>query len=275
MVLAVEKVLQILNLFSAENPEWGVSEVARALRISKSAASELMSTMEASKLLRRTSRRRYRLGWRLLGLSQTLLETTEFRTEAREVLRDLMETWKETVHLAVLDGAHAVWVEKLQPTPAIKIPASGVGARLPAHSTAGGRMLLTSCEWENVAEAFAHQGMPALTPNTITTPDELKTELERVRDQGYAIDDEAACVGLCCVAAPVRDEKGQVIAAVSLSVPAFRFQEGSEEYTAAVLEAAVQMSQKANKRTFCGGLTDSRSTREVRTTPNGEVSNAN
>jgi DNA-binding IclR family transcriptional regulator len=252
MVLTVEKVSQILNLFSAENPEWGVSEVSRALGISKSAASELMSTMEAGKLLRRTSRRRYRLGWRLLGLSQTLLETTEFRTEAREVLRDLMETWKETVHLAVLDGAQAVWVEKLQPTPTVKIPASGVGARLPAHSTAGGRMLLAGCEWENVAEAFAHQGMPPLTQNTITAPDELKTELERVRHRGYAVDDEAACVGLCCVAAPVRDENGEVIAAVSLSVPAFRFQEGSDEYTAAVLEAAVRMSQHSERPNILG-----------------------
>ncbi len=247
MVLTVEKVSEILSLFSAENPEWGVSEVARALGISKSAASELMSTMEAGKLLRRTSRRRYRLGWRLLGLSQTLLETTEFRTEARGILQDLMETWKETVHLAVLDGAQAVWVEKLQPTPTVKIPASGVGARLPAHSTAGGRTLLASCEWERVAEAFAHQGMPALTPNTITTSGELKAELERVRHRGYAIDDEAACVGLCCVAAPVRDDKNEVVAAVSLSIPAFRFQEGTEEYVAAVLETADRMSRRSGR----------------------------
>ncbi len=242
MVLTVEKVVQILELFSKENPEWGVSEVGRALRISKSAASEMMSTMETERLLRRTSRRRYRLGWRFFELSQTLSETTEFRTEARDILEGLMETWNETVHLAVLDGAQSVWVEKLQPTPTVKIPASGVGARLPAHSTAGGRMLLARCEWDQVAESFAHQGLPALTPNTITTLDGLKAELEQVGYRGYAIDDEAACVGLCCVAAPVYDDKGEVVAAASLSIPAFRFHEGTEKYVSAVLETADMMS---------------------------------
>lgn len=249
MVMTVDKVVRILDLFSVENPEWGVSEVARALRISKSAASELMASMEDRRLLRRTSRRRYRLGWRFFELSQTLLETTEFRTEARKILEDLMATWTETVHLAVLDGVQSVWVEKFQPTPAVKIPASGIGARLPAHSTAGGKMLLASCEWERVAEAFVHQGLPALTPNTITTLGDLKTDLERVRYRGYAIDDEAACIGLCCVAAPVYDDKSEVVAAASLSIPAFRFHEGTEKYVAAVLEAADMMSQSKGHST--------------------------
>ena len=242
MVQTVDKIVQILDLFSVENPEWGVSEVGRGLRISKSAASELMASMEAKRLLRRTSRRRYRLGWRFFEFNQTLLETTEFRTEARQILEDLMDTFKETVHLTVLDDVQAVWVEKLQPTPAVKIPASGIGARLPAHSTAGGKMLLANCEWERVAEIFVHQGLPALTPNTITTLDNLETELEQVRHAGYAIDDEAACLGLCCVAAPVYDDKNEVVAAASLSIPAFRFHEKTEKYIAAVLEAADTMS---------------------------------
>ena len=90
----------------------------------------------------------------MFELSQTLLDTTEFRLQARRVMEELVECWEETVHLAVLDGVQAVYIEKVQPTPAVKIRITRAGARLPAHTSAVGKLLLAHSEWEHVAESL-------------------------------------------------------------------------------------------------------------------------
>lgn len=240
----VWKVAGLLDLFTPENPEWRVGAVAEELEIPKTTASELMTTLTKQRLLRRTEGGRYRLGWRLFELSQNLLDTTEFRTEAQAVIESLVESHRETVHLAVLDNMQAVYIEKRQPTPAVKIDASRVGTRLHAHCSSVGKVLLAACEWERVEEGLAHQGMPAFTPNTIVSPQRLAEELARVRERGYAFEIEETLLGLCCVAAPVRDADGQVVAALSISPPAFRFEEHEEEYTRAVVEGAQRISER-------------------------------
>src|SRR3990170_2667140 len=204
MPRTIKKAMQVLDLFSLERPEWGVSEAARTLQLPKSSTSELMSSLANQRLLSRTAKGRYRLGWRLFELSQTILDTTEFRIEARKVMEELVRSWGE----------------KLHPTPAVKIKISRAGARLPAHCSGVGKVLLAHCEWEYAAELLEDQGLSALTSNTITELDALADELERVRERGYAYDDEETLVGLCCVAAPVYGSKGKVVASVSLSVPA-------------------------------------------------------
>jgi DNA-binding IclR family transcriptional regulator len=246
--LMIRKMSNVLDLFSLERPEWRVSEVARQLEMPNSTACELLISLTDQRMLRRTGRGHYRLGWRLFELSQTLLDTTEFRTEARRVMEELVRDWKETVHLAVLDGVQAVYVEKLEPSPTVKIRITRTGARLPAHSSGVGKVLLAHSEWEYIAVLLEDQGLPALTPNTVTTLDALADELERVREQGCAYDDEESLVGLCCVAAPIYSSGGEVVAAVSFSVPAYRFRPKKDEYTAAVLDAARLISENASPR---------------------------
>jgi DNA-binding IclR family transcriptional regulator len=245
MARNIRKAMKVLDLFSLERPEWGVSEVARALGLPKSTTSELMSSLADQRLLSRIVKGRYRLGWRLFELSQTLLDTTEFRVEARRVMEELVRSWGETTHLAVLDGIQAVYIEKLQPTPAVKIRISRAGARLPAHCSSVGKVLLAHCDWDYVVELLEDQGIQELTENTITDLDVLADELELVRERGYAYDNEEILIGLCCVGAPIYDADGTVVAAISLSVPAYRFCQRREEYTVAVLDAARQISENA------------------------------
>ncbi len=243
--LMISKVADVLNLFSLERPEWGVSEVARELGMPKSTSCELLISLTDQRMLRRTGRGRYRLGWRLFELSQTLLDTTEFRTEARRAMQELVERWGETAHLAVLEGVQAVYLDKVQPSPAVKIVHSRTGARLWAHCSGVGKVLLAHRPWDEVAVQLQEQGMPALTPNTLTDLEELAGELRVVRKRGYGYDLEEVSIGLCCVAAPIRDCSGQVVAAVSLSVPAYRFHPRIEELTAAIVEAARSISEVA------------------------------
>jgi len=244
MLGTVQKVGEVLELFTREHPEWGVSEVAKALAIPKSSAHALLATLAQIGFLKRTREGRYRLGWRILALSQVLLSTSSWREEARRAMEELVARFGETTHLAVLECGRVVYVEKLEGTRAVRVVNTGVGVELPAHCSAVGKVLLAFRPWEEVERIMAERGMPAFTPNTITTLDELKTELQAVRERGYAYDIEEVVPELCCVAAPIRDHTGEVVAALSLSVPFYRFQQLKEEYRRSVLEAAHRVSER-------------------------------
>ncbi len=244
MLGTVQKVGEVLGLFTQERPEWGVSEVAQALGLPKSSAHALMATLTQIGLLHKSSDGRYRLGWRVLALSQVLLSANTWRLEARQAMEALVTRYGETTHLAALEAGRVVYVDKLEGTRAIRVSITRVGAELYAHCSGVGKVLLAFRPWPEVERIVAEKGLPALTPNTITTPDELKTELERVRERGYAYDIEEAMPELCCVAAPIRDYTGEVVAALSLSVPFYRFRERKEIYRDAVLQATAEVSER-------------------------------
>lgn len=243
MLQTVQKAAEVLNLFSIERPEWGVSELAKTLAFPKSSTSALVSTMAEQGLLRRTSAGRYKLGWQVVALGQILLSTTDFHIEARPIMESLVARFGETVHLATLECGQVIYVDKLQGTHAIQVAVTGIGYRLPAHCSGVGKVILASRPWDEVRQILTSKGMVALTSRTITAPDAFKVELARVAAQGYAYDMEEAVEELCCVAAPIRDHRGDVVAALSLSVPAYRFPLAREQYRLAIVGAAKQISE--------------------------------
>ena len=121
---------------------------------------------------------------------------------------------------------------------------SGVGKRLPAHCSGVGKALLARQPWEVVLGIVERTGLESFTSNTITSVEQLREELERVRQQGFAYDQGEVMVGLCCAAAPIRGESGHVIAAMSLSVPAYRFYPNRQWLTSAVVDAVRPVSQE-------------------------------
>ncbi|HLZ60312.1 MAG TPA: IclR family transcriptional regulator [Ktedonosporobacter sp.] len=244
----MDKVGHVLDLFSFKRPEWGVSEVAQTLAIPKSTTSEIMASLVTQGLLYRTEAGRYRLGWRLFHLSQVLLDNTDFCIEARQVMRELVERWGETSHLAVLDKGQVLYVEKLQGTPAVQILLSQVGGRLPPYCSGVGKVLLAHRSWHEVTAMLEAQDFQAFTPNTITSLDRLAEELAEVRQLGYACDHEEVALGLCCVAAPIYDQDGHVLAAMSISVPAYRFYPKQDTYMTIILKAAHSVSESLGYR---------------------------
>ncbi|HEV2582021.1 MAG TPA: IclR family transcriptional regulator, partial [Ktedonobacteraceae bacterium] len=185
MLQTVQKAAEVLDLFSVEHPEWGVSELSKKLSFPKSSTSELVSTLVEQGLLRRTNSGRYKLGWRIVALSQILLSTTDFRTEARLIMESLIARFGETVHLAALESGQVIYIDKLQGTRAVQVSVTGVGHRLPAHCSGVGKAILADYPWEDVIQILNTRGMPPLTPNTITSPETFKQELEQVAAQGY------------------------------------------------------------------------------------------
>jgi DNA-binding IclR family transcriptional regulator len=168
-------------------------------------------------------------------------------------MHELVERWGETTHLAVLDGMQLLFVEKMQGTPAVQILLSRVGGRVPAYAGAVGKILLaTQVPAYTLDCLLEEQELAAFTSNTITDRKQLERELERIRDRGWAYDREEVVQGLCCVAAPICDQNGDVLAAMSLSIPAYRFFAQEDHYTQVILQAtqgvSEQLGYQADKR---------------------------
>ncbi len=244
MSSSLQKAVKVLTLFTVEKPEWSVSEIAEEMSLPKSSVSELLSDLATEGLLRRLRAGHYLLGWQLVELGQTLLRTTDFRTEAREVMQNMVRSWGETMHLAVLEAGQAMYLESLQATQGIQIVVSVVGGRLPAHCTSIGKVLLAHLPDFEVAQIIEKHGMKAFTPNTVTTLEALSDQLDEVRRVGYAFDIEEVSFGMCCVGAPVYNFKGEAVAALSFSIPTHRFHSNRGRYTKAIVEGTQHVSER-------------------------------
>lgn len=222
MIGSVQRALDILELFDAQTPELGTTEIATATGLHKSTVAGLIYTLEAKGYLNQNpTTRKYRLGLKLVERASIMLSHVEIRQVALPHLQALRDEFDETVNLAILDGADVVYVERLLSKRGLGMR-SEVGKRMLAHSTALGKAILSCWPVEQVKNFIKQYGLPAVTPNTITDPERLLCELDRTREQGYAMDDEENEPGGRCVAAPVFDHTGQVVAAVSLSAPSPR-----------------------------------------------------
>lgn len=244
MLQTIQKAGELLALYDREHAEWGVREVAAKLKLAKSSAHDLMSSLAKLGFLNKTEDNRYRLGWRLVTLSETLLATTELRKEAHPVMEDLAAQYQETIHLAVLDDTQAVYVDKLEGRQAVRVELTSLGARLYAHCSALGKVLLAYSEEEEVKRIIQTAGLPRFTDNTITDEEELLQNLAKIRKQGFAYDLEEILPDLCCVAAPIYEYSGNVIAAISMSIPAFRFRRSQTEFRDGVMRAAKKISKR-------------------------------
>jgi DNA-binding IclR family transcriptional regulator len=242
MLRTVTKIGPVLDLFTIERPEWGVSEAAEELASPTSTVHALLSSLADVGLLACPSHGRYRLGWRVLELAETLRATADLRAVALPVLRRLHERFHETVHMVVLDRGQALYVEKLEGTRQVRVAGVRAGTRLLAHSSGVGKVLLADRTEGEVRHILALEGVRKYTTATVTGMDEILCELAEVRRQGFAYDWEQMIPDCCCVAAPVRDANGRVAAAVSMTVPSYRFKPSADEFRAAVVEAGRDMS---------------------------------
>jgi DNA-binding IclR family transcriptional regulator len=244
MLQTIEKASEVLALFDREHTEWGVREVAEALGLAKSSAHDLLASLAQVGLLGKNDGGRYRLGWRLVTLSETLLVTTELRREARPIMEELAAQYQETIHLAVLDDTKVVYVDKLEGRQAVRVELTSLGTRLYAHCSSLGKVLLAYRPEAEVKRIVKAEGLPRFTANTITNAGELELALTTIRKQGYAFDLEEILPDLCCVGAPIHDHTGHVVAAISMSVPAYRFQRSQIEFRKAIVRAGKMISER-------------------------------
>jgi DNA-binding IclR family transcriptional regulator len=191
---------------------------------------------------------RYRLSLRVFQIGSHALDALDLPARAMPALEALGAATEETVHLAVLDGAEAIFIGKVESPRPLRLY-SQVGRRCPAHCTAVGKVLLAYAGSEQRALAAARP-LKRYTAKTITSAAALERELEEVRRRGYATDEEEFEDGIRCVAAPVRDYRGRVVAALSVSVPAARLPRArAAALVEQVLDTARRVSEALGHRT--------------------------
>ncbi|MFJ1709607.1 IclR family transcriptional regulator [Kitasatospora sp. NPDC088346] len=213
---AIDKAVSLLVAFGDKASSGiGVSELARRAQLSKSTAHRVLGMLERNGVVERVGTD-YRLGERLHELGRAVYAPGQERVRdlLLPYLTDLYELARHTAHLAVLHGHEVVYLAKLYGHRPAPVP-SRIGGRLPAHATAVGKVML-AYDSEAAAQALAGS-LRRFTDHTVTDPDELSAELDRIRLVGVAFDDEESRLGLSCVAAPVLDRTGRAVAALSVS----------------------------------------------------------
>jgi IclR family KDG regulon transcriptional repressor len=250
---SVASSIRLLKAFSEEQVEIGISDLAKRLGVAKSTVHRLAVTLVADGMLEQNpDTGKYRLGLSLFRLGSLVRRRMNVSTEARPLLRELREKVNETVHLAVLDGTEIMYVFNLESTQSIRMR-SDVGVRKPAYCTAEGQVIL-AYQPPEVIEQVVRDGLAARTPQTITDPLALKKVLEGVRARGCAIEDEESELGMRCIAAPLRNDAGEVVAAIGLAGPVSRLSKKAlTTFVPHVIETAAAISARLGHRTRIAG----------------------
>lgn len=244
-IQSVDRALQILEVFSEKRKELGVTEIANILDIHKSTVFGLLATLENRGYLEQNPESgKYRLGLKLFELGNLVQAGMDLRETAAPIISRLVEEYGETVHLVICEKGEVVYIDKKESDDSAFRILSYVGRRLPMYCTGVGKCLLAYLPEETVNLVLEKELVP-FTPNTITDPEKLRAELQEIKSKGYAFDFEEIEMGLRCVAAPIKNHKGEVIAAISLSGPSIRMDDKRmQELVVPVKESALEISRK-------------------------------
>jgi IclR family transcriptional regulator, KDG regulon repressor len=236
----IDRALDVLCAFS-DKDEIGISDLSRRLKLPKSAVHRVMHTLALRGFIEQGENRRYRLGLRVLELGNVCRLRTELASVGAPIVRALSVRANCNSHLAKMDGLEVVDLVRSEYPAPVRVARMAI-MRRPVHCTALGKSMLAFGDGARV-DAVIRAGLSRLTQRTITQPARFQGELSKIRERGFAIDNEEFYAGKRCVAAPVFDESRQVIAAVSLSGLMTQITEDRvEQFGALVMEAARRIS---------------------------------
>jgi DNA-binding IclR family transcriptional regulator len=222
-VQVLERAINIIEFIGRQGSgEVGLRELSTAMKLHKTTTHRIAHVLESRGLLRRgLDSNRYRLGLHLYDLGCQALDHINIRDEARPLMTRVALEVGETVHLAVLDRSEVLYIERVEAQRSVTM-GSKLGGRNPVYCTALGKAMLAYLLEAEAEQILGACRMEARTRNTFTSVDALKQELERIRNRGYAIDDEEIEDGIRCIAAPIVDAAHRAVAAISVSGPSSR-----------------------------------------------------
>lgn len=230
---ATLRVMDVLDFVSKNKDGYGLTEIAAALQIPKGTLSPIIRTLLEEQYIRKEeSSGKYMMGIKCFEIGNRFVEQFNVLDEIKHLIKTVVTSCNETCHFAIRDGKDVIYLFKEESPEPIRM-VSSIGMRLPAHSTAIGKALLSGCEEKQVRELY-HTGLPKITPNTIDDIDQLCDQIEKVRTEKLAYETEESSMNVTCIAAPI-EKGGEVVAAVSVSVPIFRANEEKMEQIKAIL----------------------------------------
>ena len=253
IVQSVDRALQILSVFESDYQELSIQQFSEILDLPKSTIHRLLTTLVHRGFMEQDSEsRNYRLGVKLYALGTKVIAARAINSEAAPVLRKLIEECGETASVSVLDETETVIIEKMETNQSIRV-ISQIGKRNPIHCTGSGKVVLAYLNPEAVDKILKRVSpLKRYTGKTITDPVKLKENIAEIRSRGYALDDEELVDDQFCISAPVRNSKGEVFAAITVSGPLYRIKaKDPDKIGACVVRAADELSRRLG---WMGGM---------------------
>lgn len=213
--------LRVLELLAGKE-SLSVTEVGRLLDMDRSASNRFLLTLRDMGYVKADQHARYRLTFKVFEIGNKIADIVEVRPVARPYMRKLVNLHKETVNLGYLDGFDIVTIDVVSGQEVIRFD-STIGSRSPIHTLAMGKAILAFRPEEQQTAYLESTDFQPFTPNTITNVERFRKELEKVRRQGYALDNEEWAIGVSCVAVPVFDFTSHPSHAISISGPSRNF----------------------------------------------------
>jgi DNA-binding IclR family transcriptional regulator len=250
LIQSIERAADVLELFLVSHPELSVKEISEKLNLSKSTVHGIIKTLEHRGYLQQNPEDlKYKLGIKLFELGNFVGNQLDIGKIARPILRNLVNELNETVHLVMLQKDEVIYIEKIEGTRALTIY-SHVGKRAPFHCTGVGKVILAYQSENEIDRILSSITLEPFTEYTITDVTVLKNHLKSIREIGYAIDDEEIELGLKCIAAPIFNHQGNVIASISCAAPKMRFNEER------IPELIMEIKRAASEISNCLGYKD-------------------
>lgn len=243
-VKSLDKAMVILEALSAADNALGLSDIAERVGMPLPTIHRLLTTLERRKfVLFDNEQSRWSVGVQAFIVGNAFLPRRNLTRQALPVMRQLMEESGETTNLAVESDGEAVFLAHVECQDMMRA-SSRPGSRVALYCSGVGKALLSAMSTDEVTKVLRDHGLRPITQTTVSSPEKMHAELERIRLQGYAYDDEEHAQGVRCVSAPIFDESGRALAAVSLSGPTARITDDRvSELGAQVAEAARQITQ--------------------------------
>lgn len=250
-VPAIHRTLDIVETL-VEQRSLTVSDISRQFNIPKSSAYAILQTLKSRGYVEKDSEDRYSLSFRLFSLGATLVDNLDVRTEVHSLLEELTRKAAITGHIAIRDGGHAVYIDKVEVMDAVRLT-TWVGKRMPLHSTSIGKALLAFVPEKDLDRVISEHPLKRFTPRTIVNPAVLKEQLARVRAQGFASCNEENEIDVRSVAAPIFNGAQKVVAAVNLGASTLRMRGRDVPRLGAMVSAYAQkMSAQLGYRPSAG-----------------------
>jgi DNA-binding IclR family transcriptional regulator len=239
-IQVIERMMSLLDALARQAAPVNLKQLATETRLHPSTAHRILSVMVDNRLVDRIEPGTYRLGIRLLELGSLVKSRISVRQEALPHMQNLHQELGETVNLSVRHDDEVVYIERTSGNSSMMRVVQIIGARAPLHITAVGKLFLAEDGPDKCGDYARRTGLPKFTENTLTDADSLTRELERIRRQGYAFDNEEAEKGVSCIGAGIFNDEGRLVAGLSVSAPSDRL---NRAWAAQVRQTAERISR--------------------------------
>jgi len=245
IVQSIDRALSILEVLSDYSEGLGVTEISEQVNLHKSTVYRLLTTLiYKGYVVQDAETNKYGITLKLFELGSKKVESMDLLSVSKEYTKKLMESVNEVVHLVVREGNEIVYIDKVEANNTIMM-ASTIGKRSPMYCTSVGKAILAHLPEKKVKEIWDNSKIVKYTDYTITDFEELKTELEDIRQKGYAVDNEENEIGVRCIGVPIFNRHGKVEAAISISGPAIRVTESKiSNFSIKVMNTASLISRE-------------------------------